>query len=83
MSHSTSNPHEGRKPYLKPFLTPLGDLRSLTLGGSPGIGDSGSAGTRKPHTPIHQPIGIQRPDGSVLLPDGSIYLPDGRILPPE
>lgn len=82
MSHSTSNQREGCKSYLKPQLKPLGDLRSLTLGGSPGIGDSGSSGTRKPHTGLPQPIGIQRPDGSILLPDGSLYFPDGRILPP-
>jgi hypothetical protein len=30
-----------RKPYLKPRLEELGDLRSITLGGSPGAGDSG------------------------------------------
>jgi len=30
-----------RKPYTRPHLRVLGDLRSLTLGGSPGIGESG------------------------------------------
>ena len=30
-----------RKPYRKPQLEELGDLRTLTLGGSPGTGDSG------------------------------------------
>jgi hypothetical protein len=30
-----------RKPYRKPQLGSLGDLRSLTLGGSPGTGESG------------------------------------------
>lgn len=29
-----------RKKYVPPKLTPLGDLRDLTLGTSPGIGDS-------------------------------------------
>jgi hypothetical protein len=28
------------KPYLKPYLEELGDLRNLTLGGSPGPLDS-------------------------------------------
>jgi hypothetical protein len=28
-----------RKPYHKPLLEELGDLRTMTLGGSPGIGD--------------------------------------------
>ncbi len=32
-----------RKPYHKPQLEELGDLRTLTLGGSPGAGDSGGA----------------------------------------
>lgn len=31
----------GRRPYAPPRLEALGDLRSLTLGGSPGLGDSG------------------------------------------
>ena len=29
------------KPYSKPYLEDLGDLRSLTLGPSPGMGESG------------------------------------------
>ena len=39
-----------RKPYQKPKLEVLGDLRSFVLGGSPGANDSGSFGTRKPPT---------------------------------
>jgi hypothetical protein len=35
---------KARKPYRKPGLKSLGDLRTLTLGGSPGTGDSGGAG---------------------------------------
>jgi len=31
----------GRRPYAPPRLEALGDLRTLTLGGSPGLGDSG------------------------------------------
>ena len=35
---------EVRKPYIKPLLVDLGDLRSLTLGSSPtGYQDSGGA----------------------------------------
>jgi hypothetical protein len=37
-----------RKPYRKPHLEELGDLRSMTLGGSPGINDSGSEEVRRP-----------------------------------
>jgi hypothetical protein len=52
-----------RKPYYKPQLEELGDLRTLTLGGSPGGGDSGgSMGTRKPIGSFSQP-GFLDPDG--------------------
>ena len=37
-----------RKHYSKPVLERLGDLRTLTLGGSPGIGDS-SIDPQKPY----------------------------------
>ena len=40
-----------RKVYRKPELNVLGDLRSLTLGGSPGILDSGSESSRQPPIP--------------------------------
>ena len=75
-----SNSHQ-RKPYRKPYLKNLGDLRTLTLGGSAGAGDSGGSLTHKVKIGL-QPVGIPRPDGSILLPDGSILMPDGRILPP-
>lgn len=39
---------ESRRPYVSPRLVELGDLRSLTLGGSPGFGDSGIGAPRKP-----------------------------------
>ena len=37
-----------RRPYSSPRLETYGDIRTLTTGGSPGIGDSGSATTRRP-----------------------------------
>lgn len=37
-----------RKIYRKPLLKKLGDLRSLTLGGSPGVGDSSNGATQFP-----------------------------------
>ena len=38
-----------RKPYAKPVLEPLGDIRDLTLAGSLGAGESGKGmATRKP-----------------------------------
>ena len=36
-----------RQPYTPPELRRLGDLRDLTLGGSPGTGDSGNAATQQ------------------------------------
>lgn len=39
---------ESRRPYAAPRLVELGDLRSVTLGGSPGFGDSGIGAPRKP-----------------------------------
>jgi len=35
------------KVYEKPVLTTFGDVRDVTLGGSPGGGDSGGSGTRR------------------------------------
>jgi hypothetical protein len=37
-----------RRNYRKPKLEDLGDLRTLTLGGSPGVGDSGNPGSEFP-----------------------------------
>ena len=37
-----------RRPYTSPRLAVLGDLRSLTLGGSPGANDSGLGDPRRP-----------------------------------
>lgn len=37
-----------RRPYTKPQLEVYGNIRELTHGGSPGTGDSGSPGTRRP-----------------------------------
>ena len=50
MSSEPSTPRvaERRRPYVSPRLVDLGDLRSLTLGGSPGAGDSGIGAPRKP-----------------------------------
>ncbi len=42
---------ESKRTYSPPHLVKYGDLRGLTLGGSPGIGDSGSPTSQKPFTP--------------------------------
>lgn len=41
----------GRKRYEAPRLEVLGDLRTLTLGGSPGVNDSGAQFTEQPFIP--------------------------------
>lgn len=38
-----------RRTYSSPRLEPFGDIRGLTLGGSPGIGDSGGSLITKPN----------------------------------
>lgn len=53
-----------RRKYRKPRLEKLGDLRTLTLGGSPGLNDSGSQFTHKP------PGTMPQPDGFPFPPDG-------------
>jgi hypothetical protein len=45
--HAAAPSAERRAPYAAPRIEPLGDLRELTLGGSPGVGDSGAATTQK------------------------------------
>ena len=47
-----------KKAYRKPQLQELGDLRSLTLGGSPGTFDSGTSRSRKPIGGVPQPGGF-------------------------
>lgn len=37
-----------KKLYVKPVLKPLGDIRDVTMGGSPGFGDSGAGVPEKP-----------------------------------
>ena len=46
--HEKDTPESGR-PYTKPELVDYGPIRNVTLGGSPGFGDSGpDSGTRFP-----------------------------------
>jgi len=70
-----------RKSYQKPYLMALGDLRTLTLGGSPGAGDSGTSLTSKVKIGMPQPAGLPLPDGSTLLPDGTTIPPGGNLTP--
>lgn len=65
-----------RKPYHKPFVQELGDLRSLTLGGSPGAGDTGNSGTQM----IYGSRPIIGQDGyPIFNPDGSLRKTDDPI----
>ena len=78
------NESKPRKAYIKPHLDALGDLRSWTLGGSPGALESGPTDThnnpKKGGLPM--PVGIPQPDGSVVQPDGSTVRRDGSVIPP-
>jgi len=47
-SRGTESAGGNRKTYRRPRLTVYGDLRTLTLGGSLGVGDSGNAFTEQP-----------------------------------
>jgi hypothetical protein len=50
------DPVQPRRPYSTPRLVVFGDVLSLTLGGSPGAGDSGgSSTTREPKTNVLLP----------------------------
>ncbi len=37
-----------RKTYTRPELLPCGDVRDVTMGGSPGVGDSGNGALERP-----------------------------------
>jgi len=45
--HHEHAPEPVRTPYERPALVWLGDIRELTLGVSPGLGDSGGAANFK------------------------------------
>lgn len=69
-----------RKPYRKPTVLVLGDLRTLTLGGSPGAGDSTGAGGIEM---VYNGRPIIGPDGyPIFNPDGTIRDPDDPITTP-
>ena len=41
-------PPQTKRPYSAPRLICYGDVRTMTMGGSPGLGDSGTEGIEKP-----------------------------------
>lgn len=43
----TNKQYKNKRVYIKPRLICYGDVRDITLGGSPGGGDSGSPTTRR------------------------------------
>jgi hypothetical protein len=43
-----SKEQQFKKQYVKPALTSLGDIRDVTMGGSPGFGDSGAGAPEEP-----------------------------------
>ena len=38
---------QAKRPYSTPRLTCHGDVRTMTMAGSPGVGDSGAPGTER------------------------------------
>jgi len=64
-----------KKKYSKPNLEKLGDLRSLTLGPSPGAGDSGGPGTFLVVSGAPVPAGFPDPGGFNQPGGGSGSLP--------
>ena len=47
-ANQDGEPTPRRLPYTRPHIEILGDVRDLTLGGTPGIGDSGDPLNRQP-----------------------------------
>lgn len=76
--YQTSSAMKYHKKYRKPQLQELGDLRTLTMGGSPGTGDSSGSTSRFPSNKT-----LRQPFDFPPLPDGSRIGPDGSILPPN
>lgn len=76
-SPSVNNGFTNRRIYHKPWLEELGDLRSLTLGGSPGVGESSNPFSYKPKGTAPQPgdFPIFNPDGTIRNPDDPITTP--------
>jgi hypothetical protein len=73
---SLGEQEERRKPYHEPELRVLGDVRSLTLGGSPGSPDSGGDTTHKLPGSMPQP-GDFPPSPPGLFPPGMFPPPEG------
>ena len=46
LNHQTCKKTQAKKKYLSPQVLPLGDIRDVTMGGSPGVGDSGTPATK-------------------------------------
>ncbi len=44
----SKSPKNPKKPYRSPELVACGDVRDVTMGGSPGVGDSGNGALEKP-----------------------------------
>ena len=47
-ANQDGEPTPRRLPYTRPHIEVLGDVRDLTLGGTPGLGDSGDPMNRQP-----------------------------------
>jgi|WetSurMetagenome_2_1015567.scaffolds.fasta_scaffold364610_2 hypothetical protein len=72
-THALNSKNEGessRQVYQKPRLEKLGDLRTMTLGGTRGFGDSGDGTQKPPKTGPVAPPGFPFYDGTPYPPNG-------------
>jgi hypothetical protein len=82
MSKSHQAVAKSRRPYRKPHLKKLGDLRTLTLGGSLGTGDSGTSFAYKRKMGLPQPGGYYPPE-FYPRPEGAPPPADGKSDDPS
>lgn len=47
-SNQENGDRKPRRDYRKPRLIPRGDVRDVTMGPTPGVGESGNPGTLRP-----------------------------------
>jgi hypothetical protein len=76
---ATENAGKPRKPYHKPHLQKLRDLRSLTLGGSFGCGESGSCARKVRHSFVN--FGGTQPTIPNQIPTPGVPAPGQKKQP--
>jgi len=71
--------HAARRTYTPPRMWCLGDVRDLTMGGSPGMGDSGTSLVEEPGGGKGPHLLCYGPDGNLQDPSLPCYGPDGNL----